>query len=125
MSYYETINLVQGDDKPDITFTLKDANTAAAGMVLDPEDSTTWAAIDITDPTITVKFRKLGSETLLDTLSTTKVAPYANGVCYMTWNLTTLDVDEGKYEGEIVLTYASGRVQTLFDRLKFKIRKDF
>ena len=125
MSYYETINLVQGDDKPDIILTLKDANTALSGTILDPEDSSTWDPIDITDPTITVKFRKLGSETLLDTLSTTKVAPYTNGECYMTWNLTTLDVDEGKYEGEIVLTYTSGRVMTLFDRLKFKVRKDF
>lgn len=125
MAYYPTIHLVAGDDKPEINLTLKDSNTAASGLVLDENDSDTWAPIDITDPTITVKFRKLGTTTLLDTLNCTKVGPYTDGVCYMTWNLTTLDVPAGTYEGEIVLTYSSGRVHTLFDRLKFKVREDF
>lgn len=125
MAYYETIHVVAGDDKPEITLTLKDSNTAASGLTLDPEDPTTWAPIDISDPTITVKFKALGNDTVLDTLSTTKVAPYTDGICYMTWGLTTLDVDAGTYEGEIILTYTSGRVQTLFDKLKFKVRGDF
>jgi hypothetical protein len=125
MAYYETINLVAGDDKPEINFTLKDSNTALAGQTLDQDDSDTWALVDISDPTITVKFRALGASTVLATLSCTKVAPYTNGECFMTWGLTTLDVDAGTYEGEIVLTYVSGRIQTLYDKLKFKVRSEF
>jgi len=125
MAYYETINLVAGDDKPEINLTLKDSNTALAGQTLDPDDSSTWALIDISDPTVKVKFRALGSSTILDTLTCVKVAPYTAGACYMPWNLTTLDVAAGTYEGEIFLTYTDGRIQTLFDKLKFKVRSDF
>ena len=53
-----------------------------------------------------------------------KVAP-TDGTCYMPWGSDTLDVAAGTYEGEISLTYTSGGVLTLFDRLKFKVRDDF
>jgi hypothetical protein len=42
----------------------------------------------------------------------------------MHWNPTTLDVDAGTYEGEIEIEDASGK-QTVFDKLKFKVRDDF
>jgi hypothetical protein len=125
MAYYEEINLVAGDTKPEINLTLKDSNTAAAGLTLDPDDSTTWGIIDISDPTVTVKFRLLGGSTVLDTMTCVKVAPYTNGACYMPWGADTLAVSAGTYEGEISLTYTSGGILTLFDRLKFKIRDDF
>ena len=124
MAYYEEINLVAGDSKPEINFTLKDSNTAAAGLTLDPDDSATWGIIDITDPTVTVKFRALGGSTVLDTMTCIKVVP-ADGTCYMPWGSDTLDVAAGTYEGEISLTYTSGSILTLFDRLKFKVRDDF
>ena len=125
MAYYETINLVANDTKPEINLTLKDSNTAASGLTLDPDDSATWAIIDISDPTVTVKFRALGASTVLDTMTCVKVAPYTNGKCFMTWNATTLAVAAGTYEGEIELTYVAGGILTLFDRLKFKVRADF
>ena len=125
MAYYDTINLVAGDDKPEINFTLRDSNTAASGKVLDEDDPTTWASIDITDETIKVHFRLLGSSTILDTMTCGKHVPYTDGKCFMQWNLTTLDVDAGTYEGEIELEDTSGRKQTIFDKLKFKVRADF
>jgi len=125
MAYYETINLVAGDTKPEINLTLKDSNTAVSGQTLDPDDSSTWAVIDITDPTIRVKFRLLGGSSILDTMTCVKVAPTTDGKCYMPWNSTTLDVAAGTYEGEIELTYTSGAILTLYDRLKFKVRDDF
>jgi len=125
MAYYDTINLVANDTKPEINLTLKDNTTAAAGLTLDPDDSSTWALIDISDPAVTVKFRALGSSTVLDTLTCIKVAPYTNGACYMPWGADTLAVSAGTYEGEISLAYTGGGILTLFDRLKFKVRADF
>tara|TARA_R110002096_G_scaffold155890_4_gene320274 strand:+ start:937 stop:1314 length:378 start_codon:yes stop_codon:yes gene_type:complete len=125
MAYYATINVVAGDSKPEVNLTLKDRNTAAGGSTLDPDDSATWALIDITDPTIVVKFRLLGGTSVLDTMTCIKIAPFANGACYMPWNATTLDVAAGTYEGEIELTYTNGKILTIFDRLKFKVRADF
>ena len=69
MAYYETINLVAGDDKPEINFTLRDSNTAAAGATLDEDDATTWAPIDLTAQTVRVYFRALGGDTVLDTMT--------------------------------------------------------
>ena len=124
MAYYADINLVANDTKPEINLTLKDSNTAAAGLTLDPDDSATWGIIDITDPTVTVKFRALGVSTVLDTMTCIKTAP-TDGKCYMPWGADTLAVSAGTYEGEISLTYTTGGILTIFDRLKFKVRADF
>ena len=124
MAYYADINLVANDTKPEINLTLKDNGTAAAGLTLDPDDSDTWSAIDISDPAVTVKFRALGASTVLDTMTCIKTVPI-DGKCYIPRGADTLAVSAGTYEGEISLTYTSGGILTLFDRLKFKIRDDF
>ena len=125
MAYYADINLVANDTKPEINLTLKDSNTAATGLTLDPDDSATWKVIDISDPIVTVKFRALGSSSVLDTMTCIKVAPFTDGACYMPWGADTLNVSAGTYEGEISLTYTTGGILTIFDRLKFKVRADF
>jgi len=125
MAYYDPISLVAKDTKPEITLTLRDSNTAAAGKNLDPDDPTTWAPIDLTGATVAVKFRALGSKDVLDELECVKVAPYTSGVCYMLWNTDTLNVAAGTYEGEIFITFSDGTILTIFDRLKFKVREDF
>lgn len=49
----------------------------------------------------------------------------------MQWNPTTLDVDAGTYEGEIEIhdtasdDHPEGARQTIFDKLKFKVRAGF
>jgi hypothetical protein len=125
MAYYDTINLVSGDDKPELNFTLRDSNTAATGKTLDEDDPTTWKPIDITAETIKVHFRLLGSTAILDTMTCGKTAPYTSGLCFMQWNATTLDVAAGTYEGEIELEDTTGKKYTIFDKLKFKVRADF
>jgi len=125
MAFYDTVQLVAGDDRPEINFTIRDSNTAATGVNLDPCDETTWAPLDITGTTIKMKFRALGSTTLLDTITCLKVAPYSDGACIMWWNPTTLDVAAGTYEGELEITYSDGTVLTVFDKLKFKVRGEF
>jgi hypothetical protein len=134
MAYYDTINLVSGDDKPALNFTLRDSSTAATGKVLNEDDPTTWAPIDLTSQTVRIKFRSLGGDTVLDTMTCVIKTPQVDaggvpndntGKCSMQWNATTLDVDAGTYEGEIELEDASGKKQTIFDKLKFKVRADF
>ena len=74
---------------------------------------------------VKVYFRALGGDTELDTMTCGKSALYTDGKCFMQWNLTTLDVDAGTYEGEIELEDTSGKKLTIFDKLKFKVRADF
>ena len=124
MAYFETINLVQGDTKPQLNFTLRDSKTAASGKTLDEDDSSTWAAIDITGYSIELKFRALNSTSVLFTESL-GITTAADGTCYMIWPANSLDIEAGIYEGELQLTDGNSRVQTVYDKLKFKVREQF
>ena len=124
MAYFETINLVQGDTKPQLNFTLRDSKTAVAWKTLDEDDSSTWAIIDITGYSIELKFRAANSSTVLFT-EALGITSASGGTCYMIWPADSLDVAAGIYEGELQLTDGSSKVQTVYDKLKFKVREQF
>ena len=52
MAYSDTLELVQGDTLPRVVVTLKDASEAASGATLDPNNSDTWAPIDLNGATV-------------------------------------------------------------------------
>ena len=123
MAYSETIQLVKGDTLPELSFIIRDSNTAATGKTLDENDSTTWAPINITGATVKLKLREIGSTTVKSTLTCT-VTDGAAGKVATDFPVPTLDT-AGTFEGEIEITYQTGGIQTLFDLIKFKIRSDF
>lgn len=82
MAYSETIYLVQGDTLPQLKLTIRDQNTAAAGAILDPEDETTWAKIDLTSSTVRMKVREIGGTSVKDTLVGNLTDP-TNGKSYL------------------------------------------
>ena len=107
----EKIRFVQGDTRPQIQVTLTDENTGAA--------------IDVTGATCRLKFRAAGSSSLLDTLTGT-VLNGSSGTVVFAWNLASLNVEPGDYEGEVEVTFPNnGGVQTVYELLKFKVREDF
>lgn len=106
----EKIKLVRDDTLPQIQVTVT--------------DETTGTAINLTGATPRLRFRAVGSTTLLATLVGT-VTNAAAGVCVFAWGASTLNVDAGDYEGEVEITFSNGGVQTIFDPLKFKVREDF
>ena len=58
MAYFETINLVQGDTKPELNFTIRDSATAVDNnTVLDEDDPSTWKIINLTGYVIKLKFK--------------------------------------------------------------------
>ena len=71
MAYLQTLKLVTGDTLPELTFTLRDSQTAASGKTLDSNDSTTWAPIDVTGASVKLRLRELGSTTVKSTLTCT------------------------------------------------------
>jgi hypothetical protein len=123
MAYSETLNLVAGDTLPELTFTLKNSHEAAAGKVLDPEDSTTWAAINVTGATVKLRLREIGSTTVKSTLTCTLTTPAAGEVS-TNFPAGTLDT-AGTFEGEIEITFSSGGIQTVYDLIRLKVRSDF
>jgi hypothetical protein len=123
MGYSTTIKLVTGDNLPQLTFTLKDSNTAAAGQTLDPNDSDTWAPINLTGSAVKVRIRQIGATDLLATLTAT-ITGAATGVCTVIFPNGTLST-AGMFEGEIEITNSSSQVLTVYDLVKFNIRSDF
>lgn len=126
MAYSETLSLVVGDTLPELTLTLKDKSEAASGSVLDEEDSSTWAPINITGATVLLRIRAMGSSTLTGTLTCTIVDGSA-GKCATDFASGggSVFTAAGNYEGEVEITFSSGGKQTVFDLVKFKIREDF
>jgi hypothetical protein len=106
----EKIKLVQGDTRPQLQLTLTEESDGSA--------------IDITSATCRLRFRALGSTTVLDTLTGT-VTDGPNGVVVFNWNNNSLNVDAGDYEGEVEITFSNGQIQTVYDLIKFKVREDF
>lgn len=123
MGYSTTIKLVTGDNLPQLTFTLKDSNTAASGQTLDANDSSTWAPISLASSTVRVRIRQIGETDLLATL-TASITDATNGVCtvvFLDGTLTTA----GTFEAEIEVTNGSSQVLTVYDLVKLNIRSDF
>jgi len=123
MAYSDTLKLVTGDTLPELTFTLKDSNTAAAGSTLDENNSATWAAINVTGATVKLRLREIGSTTVKSTLTCTVTNGSAGKVATDFPN-GTLDT-AGTFEGELELTFPNGGIQTVNDLIKFKVRSDF
>lgn len=123
MAYLTTIDLVQGDQLPEIEITLKDSNTAATGQTLDPDDATTFAALDLTGGSVRMRVRQVGQTSLIDTLLGT-VTNATEGKVTFVFDSDTLDTT-GVLEGEIEFTDSGSRTQTVVDLIKFKVRSQF
>jgi hypothetical protein len=107
-----TFKYVQGDTGPQIK------------VALTEEDS--GNAVDLSGGTATLHFRAAGEETVLFSRGL-YVNPdtAADGVAILQWQVGDLEIDAGAYEGEIEVIRSTGLRETLFDKLKFKIREDF
>ena len=123
MAYLTTIDLVQGDQLPEIEITLKDSNTAATGQTLDPDDATTFAALDLTGGSVRMRVRQVGQTSPIDTLLGT-ITNATDGKVTFVFDSDTLSTT-GVLEGEIEFTDSASRTQTVVDLIKFKVRSQF
>jgi len=123
MAYSDTLKLVEGDTLPELSLTLRDSNSAASGQTLDPNNSATWAPIDVTGATVRLRLRVLGSAAVKSTLVCSIINASAGKVA-TNFPTGTLDT-AGTFEGEIEITFASGGIQTVYDLIKLQVRSDF
>lgn len=105
----DVIRLVKGDELPIIQLTLTDD---VANQVLD---------ISAASTTVSVRFRKAGTTTLLNTIACTKSTDGTDGQVEFDFQGGVLDVDPGQYEGEIVVDF-NGNSQTVYELLTFRVR---
>mgnify|MGYP003112125018 CR=1 FL=1 len=124
----DKIKLVQGDTKP--------------ALIVSLTDETTALPIGISGATVKLKFRASGGTSTLATVTgsllTGKVntdgtidttSPYDvagnGGRVQFQWGSSDLNQSAGDYEGEIEITFSDGSIQTVYDKVKFKLREDF
>lgn len=107
-----SIKLVQGDNLPEVTLTLTNAQDQEP---IDLSAATT---------TVVVKLRALGGTTVLSTLSCVKTNGGADGVIMFYFPNTTLDITPGQYQGEIEISF-NGQILTVYDLLQFTVRAEF
>lgn len=124
MAYSDTLKLVTGDTLPELTFTLKDSNTAATGQTLDPNNSDTWEPINVGGASVKLRLREVGSTVIKSTLTCSVVGDGSAGKVITNFPTGTLDT-AGTFEGELEVTFQSGGIQTVNDLIKFKVRSDF
>jgi hypothetical protein len=89
-------------------------------------ENDTGDAVDLSDATVRLKFRKKGTTTLLSTLtSSSSTAEATNGYATFVFSGSALDIDPGLYEGEIESTFTDGSILTVYEKLEFMLREDF
>lgn len=106
----ERIKLVRGDTRPQLQLTLT--------------NELSGEPVDLTSAIVKMRFRRSGTTIILDTLEGNVTQGTLGKVVFL-WNLTTLDVEPGDYEGEIEVTFPSLEVQTVYELIKFRVREDF
>lgn len=106
----DKIKLVQGDTRPYIRITLKDAD---------------GTAINVSGSTVRFKFRQSGTSGTLFTVVCSQINGGTDGVIVFNFPVGGLDVEPGAYEGEIEVDYGGGDIQTVYDLLKFTVRTQF
>ena len=109
--YSHTLKLVQNDTLPQLVISLT--------------DKTDSSAIDLTNvATILLKIRQFGGTTLKVSIPAYRTSPFTGGSIFMDFPAGALDTP-GTFTGEIELTYSSGKVQTVFDEIKFEVRGEY
>ena len=89
--------------------------------------SDTGAAVDLSDATPKLKFKKKNTGSVLSTITSSGVvaADKELGICEFVFTASDLNINSGDYIGEIEVTFASGTIETVFEELEFKVREDF
>lgn len=112
--YSHTIELVQNDTRPQLTFSLIDDNTQLP--------------IDLTNATaIKLHLREETSATIKISVPMYISGLPTEGSAFLQWPDGALDTS-GWFVGEIEIIYGTGiaaEIQTVYEEIKFKIRPDY
>lgn len=107
----DPINLVQGD-------------TPSVRVTLTRED--TGSAIDLSEATTSLHFRKKGATTVLfSATGSSTVAEALNGIVDFAFTSVQMNIAAGKYEGEVEIVFDNGNRETVYEILEFLLREDF
>lgn len=103
----DPLKYVQGDTAPDLRVTLTDQDTGNA--------------IDVSSATVRLYLRLQGGVSVTS-ITGTKPGGGTDGVVLFSWPSGSFAA-AGSYESEIEITYSTGKVETVFDKIKYEARE--
>ena len=107
----EPILLIQGDT-PNIRVTLTREDTGSA--------------IDVSEATTYLHFRKKGTTTVLFSAEGNSTAlQQTSGIVDFAFTTVQMNIAAGKYEGEVEIVFDNGNRETVYEILEFLLREDF
>jgi hypothetical protein len=108
----DPILLVQGDTGPQIKVTLT------------REDS--GLAENLAGATVSLHFKKKNTDTVLFTLTGQNTPDEElEGIAFFVFANGQLNLDAGKYVGEVEVVFESGTRETVYEIIEFTLREDF
>lgn len=85
----------------------------------------TGNAVNMTDATVLLKFKKANTGNVLFTLTASALSDFENGEAIFIFSESNLAISSGDYVGEVCVNFDSGDVETVFEILNFVVREDF
>jgi len=108
------LKMVRNDTKPDLVYT-----------ILYAEGPNKDGPFDITGCTLEFFLRKRGATTIKNTgHTTTSIVDAEAGLGKYSWASDDLD-EEGRYTGELEVTFVDTTKQTIYDEVEFVVRADY
>ena len=108
----DPILLVQGDTSPQFKVTLTRQDTGSAE--------------DLTDATVKLHFRRQYNDEVLFSITGQSTPDEAlTGITIFAFSNGQLDVESGKYEGEVEVTFDTGVKESVYEVIDFVLREDF
>jgi hypothetical protein len=106
-------------------YLVKDDNGSQLECRITRQD--TNAPVDLTGATALLKFRRVGTTTLLFTLTNITIAPVdlPAGQALFQFSGANLDLPGGLYEGEVEVTFPNSNIETIYEIIDFQVRDDF
>ena len=106
------IDLIQNDTKPTLRFTCREGDCGETGT-----------AINLTSCIVKFIFKKALSSGAYKFKRLCDIVDAPNGICEYSWQSNDLDT-VGDYVGELEITFPDSKIQTNYNLINFKIRKE-
>jgi len=106
-------------------YLVKDDNGTQVECIVTRDN--TGLPVDLTGATALLKFRRVGTSTILFTLTniSDEQVDLEAGQAVFVFSAANLDLAAGLYEGEVEVTFANTNIETVYEVIDFQVRDDF
>jgi hypothetical protein len=106
-------------------YLVKDDNGTQVECIVTRDN--TGLPVDLTGATALLKFRRVGTSTILFTLTNISddQVDLEAGQAVFQFSAANLDLPGGLYEAEVEVTFSNSNIETVYEIIDFQVRADF